>query len=61
MRSAIVLFMDLFHVIDEADSSSDQEIREKRAVLMKAAVIFGGQVAIPALQAVIEQGRRILA
>ncbi|ORY84680.1 hypothetical protein BCR35DRAFT_302998, partial [Leucosporidium creatinivorum] len=58
MRSAIVLFMDLFHAIDE--DRPHGEVNEKRKVLVKASIIFGTEVAIPALQAVVEQGRRIL-
>ena len=58
MRAVSVLFLDLFHQIDE--DVSHAEVNEKRNILVKASIIFGTDVAIPALQAVIEQGRRIL-
>ncbi|SCZ95053.1 BZ3500_MvSof-1268-A1-R1_Chr11-3g03571 [Microbotryum saponariae] len=58
MRATIVCFMDLFHAIDT--DRPEVEIKEKRAVLMQASVIFATQVHSPALQAVVEQGRRIL-
>ncbi|SGZ02009.1 BQ5605_C033g11180 [Microbotryum silenes-dioicae] len=58
MRATIVCFMDLFHAIDT--DRPEVEIKEKRAVLMQASFIFATQVHSPALQAVVEQGRRIL-
>ncbi|SCV73560.1 BQ2448_7486 [Microbotryum intermedium] len=58
MRAAIVCFMDLFHAIDT--DRAEVEIKEKRAVLVQASIIFATEVHSPALQAVVEQGRRIL-
>ncbi|KAM0750228.1 hypothetical protein T439DRAFT_326177 [Meredithblackwellia eburnea MCA 4105] len=58
LGSAIVLFMDLFHSIDT--DASEQAIKERKEVLVKASIIFNTQVISPALRAVVEQGRRIL-
>ncbi|KAK4704674.1 hypothetical protein P7C70_g1528, partial [Phenoliferia sp. Uapishka_3] len=59
LGSAIVLFMDLFHTIDT--DITDPLMKEKKQVLVKASMIFNTQVTSPALRAVVEQGRRILA
>ncbi|GAA5885271.1 hypothetical protein JCM16303_005980 [Sporobolomyces ruberrimus] len=59
LASSLVLLMDLFHAIDTDES--DQSIRDKREVLAKARSIFETEVATPALEAVVEEGRKILA
>ncbi|GAA6020296.1 hypothetical protein JCM11491_005321 [Sporobolomyces phaffii] len=59
LASSIVLLMDLFHAIDTEESESS--IRERRDILMKARHIFDTKVATPALQVVVEEGRKILA
>ncbi|GAA5995967.1 uncharacterized protein JCM10292_004861 [Rhodotorula paludigena] len=58
LASSIVLMMDLFHAIDH-DRPAD-EIKDKRDVLSKARTIFDTKAATPALEAVVEEGRKII-
>ncbi|GAA5916616.1 uncharacterized protein JCM6883_007137 [Sporobolomyces salmoneus] len=59
LASSLVLLMDLFHAIDTDESEAS--IREKRDILVKARRIFDTKVATPALEVVVEEGRKILA
>ncbi|GAA6016750.1 hypothetical protein JCM10207_003240 [Rhodosporidiobolus poonsookiae] len=59
LASSIVLMMDIFHGIDH--DAPEEAIKEKRDILLKARTIFDTQVATPALTAVVEEGRKILA
>ncbi|GAA5988863.1 hypothetical protein JCM10908_006203 [Rhodotorula pacifica] len=59
LASSIVLMMDIFHAIDH--DRPEAEIKENREVLGKARIIFGSDVATPALTVVVEEGRKILA
>ncbi|GAA5892345.1 hypothetical protein JCM6882_003644 [Rhodosporidiobolus microsporus] len=59
LASSFVVMMDLFHWLDH--DASENEIKEKRDVLLKAREIFDSQVATPALTVVVEEGRKLLA
>ncbi|GAA5995049.1 hypothetical protein JCM5350_004225 [Sporobolomyces pararoseus] len=59
LASSLVLLMDLFHAIDTDEP--EVSIREKRDILIKARQIFDTKVATPALEVVVEEGRKILA
>lgn len=56
--AAIVLFMDLFHAIDQ--DLPELVVQEKRENLQQSACIFNTDVISPALQAVVLRGRQII-
>ncbi|GAA5916265.1 hypothetical protein JCM8208_001719 [Rhodotorula glutinis] len=58
LASSIVLMMDLFHAIDH--DRPEKEIKEKRDILYKARAIFDTKTSTPALEVVVEEGRKIL-
>ncbi|GAA5947736.1 hypothetical protein JCM10213_002095 [Rhodosporidiobolus nylandii] len=60
LASSIVLMMDIFHQLDLEDAP-EEDIKEKRDILMQARMIFDSRVATPALTVVVEEGRKILA
>ncbi|GAA5932537.1 uncharacterized protein JCM15063_001253 [Sporobolomyces koalae] len=59
LASALVLLMDMFHAIDTDEDAAT--LRQKREILQKAKLIFDTKVATPALEVVVEEGRKILA
>ncbi|TNY19628.1 hypothetical protein DMC30DRAFT_447750 [Rhodotorula diobovata] len=59
LASSIVLSMDLFHAIDH--DRPEKEMKEKRDILYKARAIFDTKTSTPALEVVVEEGRKILA
>ncbi|GAA6053624.1 hypothetical protein JCM3770_001564 [Rhodotorula araucariae] len=58
LASSIVLMMDLFHAIDHDRPA--MEIKEKRDILNKARLIFQTKTSTPALEVVVEEGRKII-
>ncbi|BGP50795.1 hypothetical protein JCM10450v2_006721 [Rhodotorula kratochvilovae] len=58
LACSIVLMMDLFHAIDHDRPA--KEIKEKRDVLNKARLIFETKTSTPALEVVVEEGRKII-